>query len=274
MVGGLWHAATHPVDTIQGLRHGITHPGDLWDAFKKPFVEAWESGHPWKAIGRGALFAALLFVGAGEVGGGAEAAGKAGELARAAEVADAIRAAKLAESTKLAVRFADTVHAAKALGTAASSSDEAAEPANTLARESTHIQDPATRVVLGKWEQTGGYIGEAQANGGVWYETVNGVYQAAGKQATLETNQAFLQQMMEHGVDKLEFHGLDVEQDLLNFDGQAFDAVPARVKEIRYLMDNAADYGYARRQQLRAGASDRQQHSQMGRSHGCGQRSD
>ena len=225
MVGGLWHAATHPIDTIQGLVHGITHPGELWDAFKKPFVESWESGHPFRAIGRGALFAASLFVGVGE----AEAAGKAGELARAAEVADAIRAAKVAESARMAGRFADTVDAAKALGQTARGSDEAAELANFIARDATHIQEPATRVVLGKWEPTGGYIGEAQANGGVWYETANGVYQAAGKEATWDTNQAFLQQMMEHGVDKLEFHGMDIEQELLNFDGQAFDAVPARV---------------------------------------------
>jgi WXG100 family type VII secretion target len=240
MVGGLWHAATHPLDTVEGLYHGITHPGELWDAFKKPFVEAWESGHPFTAIGRGALFAASLFIGVGE----AEAAGKAGELARAAEVADAIRVAKLAESARMAGRFADTVDAAKALGQAARGSDEAAELANYIARQSTHIQDPATRVVLGKWEATGGYIGEAQANGGVWYETATGVYQAAGKEATWETNQAFLQQMMEHGVDKLEFHGLDIDQELLNFDGQAFDAVPARVKEIRYLSENAEKYGY------------------------------
>jgi WXG100 family type VII secretion target len=240
MVGGLWHAATHPIDTVQGLVHGITHPGELWDAFKKPFVESWESGHPFRAIGRGALFAASLFVGVGE----AEAAGKAGELARAAEVADAIRAAKLAESARMAGRFADTVDAAKALGQAARGSDEAAELANFIARDATHIQEPATRVVLGKWEPTGGYIGEAQASGGVWYETANGVYQAAGKEATWETNQAFLQQMMEHGVDKLEFHGLDIEQELLNFDGQAFDAVPARVKEIRYLTENAEKFGY------------------------------
>jgi WXG100 family type VII secretion target len=240
MVGGLWHAAAHPIDTLQGLWHGITHPGELWDAFKKPFVEAWESGHPFKAIGRGALFVASLFVGVGE----AEAAGKAGELARAAEVADAIRAAKVAESARMAGRFADTVEAAKALGQAARGSDEAAELANYIAREATHIQEPATRVVLGKWEQTGGYIGEAQANGGVWYESASGVYQAAGKEATWETNQAFLQQMMEHGVDKLEFQGLDIEQELLNFDGQAFDAVPARVKEIRYLVENAEKYGY------------------------------
>ena len=240
MIGGLWHAATHPIDTIQGLVHGITHPGELWDAFKKPFVEAWESGHPFRAIGRGALFAASLFVGVGE----AEAAGKAGELARAAEVADAIRAAKLAESARMASRFADTVDAAKALGQAARGSDEAAEIANMIARDATHIQEPATRVVLGKWEPTGGYIGEAKASGGVWYETADGVYQAAGKEATWETNQAFLQQMMEHGVDKLEFHGLDIEQELLNFDGQAFDAVPARVKEIRYLTENAEKFGY------------------------------
>ena len=240
MIGGLWHAATHPIDTLQGLVHGITHPGELWDAFKKPFVEAWESGHPFRAIGRGALFAVSLFVGAGE----AEAAGKAGELARAADVANAIRAAKLAESARMAGRFADTVDAAKALGQAARGSDEAAKLANFIARDATHIQDPATRVVLGKWEPTGGYIGEAQANGGVWYETANGVYQAAGKEATWETNQAFLQQMMEHGVDKLEFHGLDIEQELLNFDGQAFDAVPARVKEIRFLSENAEKFGY------------------------------
>jgi len=240
MLTGLAHAVIHPLDTIEGLWHGITHPGELWDAFKKPFVEAWESGHPFTAIGRGALFAASLFVGAGE----AEAAGKAGELARAAEVADAIRAAKLAESARMASRFADTVDAAKALGQAARGSDEASEIAQMIARDATHVQEPATRVVLGKWEQTGGYIGEAQANVGVWYETANGVYQAAGKEATWETNQAFLQQMMEHGVDKLEFHGLDIEQELLNFDGQAFDAVPARVKEIRYLTENAEKFRY------------------------------
>jgi len=240
MVTGLAHVALHPLDTIEGLWHGITHPVELWDAFKKPFVEAWESGHPFTAIGRGALFAASLFVGVGE----AEAAGKAGELARAAEVADAIRAAKVAESARMASRFADTVDAAKALGQAARGSEEASDLANMIARDATHIQEPATRVVLGKWEPTGGYIGEAQANGGVWYESANGVYQAAGKEATWETNQAFLQQMMEHGVDKLEFHGLDIDQELLNFDGQAFDQVPARVKEIRYLSENAEKYGY------------------------------
>ena len=45
-------------------------------------------------------------------------------------------------------------------------------------------------------------------------------------------------------MDKLEFHGLDIDQELLNFDGQAFDAVPARIKEIRYLTENAEKYGY------------------------------
>src|SRR5262249_1356617 len=114
MVGGLWHSATHPLETLQGLWPAVTQPGEPWDASKKPFVEAWESGRPFKAIGRGALFAASLFVGAGE----AEAAGKAGELARAAEVADAIRAAKLAESARMAGRFSDAVDAAGALAKA------------------------------------------------------------------------------------------------------------------------------------------------------------
>ena len=249
MVGGLWHAVSHPIDTIKGLAYAVTHPAQLWDSFTKPFVDAWESGHPWTAIGRGALFVGSLFIGAGEVGGAGEAAGAAGkaaELARAVEVADALRVAKAAEAARMASRFADSVEAAKALRAAVPGSPEGMELASYIARESTHIQEPATRVVLGKWEEAGGYIAEAKANGGVWYETQPGVYDAAGKAATWSTNEAFLNHAMEAGVDRLEFHGLDIDRELLKFDGVAFEDAPARVKEIRYMMDHAADHGYVR----------------------------
>lgn len=49
MVTGLWHMVTNPADTAKGLWYGVTHPGEMWDALKKPYVDAWQSGHPWEA---------------------------------------------------------------------------------------------------------------------------------------------------------------------------------------------------------------------------------
>jgi len=83
MVGGMWHMVRHPIDTAVGLGHAITHPGEMWDAIKKPYVEAWQSGHPWQAVGRGTLFAASFLLGAHGADKVAEAgaiAGRAGEL--------------------------------------------------------------------------------------------------------------------------------------------------------------------------------------------------
>ncbi len=87
MVTGLAHMVIHPVDTLKGLWYGVTHPGELWEAFKKPYVEDWNNGHPGRAIGRGLMFVGSLLVGtkgadkAGKVGKVAGAAGKAGEVA-------------------------------------------------------------------------------------------------------------------------------------------------------------------------------------------------
>jgi WXG100 family type VII secretion target len=103
MVTGLYHMVTDPVGTAKALWHGITHPGELWDAFKKPFVEDWESGHPWRAIGRGVMFVGSMLVGTK----GADKIGKAGKLgeaghaARAAELAKAGRTAELMELAKM-----------------------------------------------------------------------------------------------------------------------------------------------------------------------------
>lgn len=106
MVKGIGHLIAHPIDTAKGLWYGINHPGELWDAFKKPFVDDWESGHPGKAIGRGLMFVGSLLLGtkgadkalkairvgkvageAGELGKVGEVAGTAGKLGEAGEVA-------------------------------------------------------------------------------------------------------------------------------------------------------------------------------------------
>jgi WXG100 family type VII secretion target len=55
MATGLWGLVTDPVGAVRGLWYGITHPGELWDALKQPYVEAWENGRPWEAIGRGTV---------------------------------------------------------------------------------------------------------------------------------------------------------------------------------------------------------------------------
>jgi len=105
MAGGLWQMATDPIGTAQGLWYGVTHPGELWSAFKQPYVEAWESGHPWEAVGRGSLFVGSMLIGTkglDKAGKAAGVTGKAGELGKTGEVAAAVKTAEAAEAAKLA----------------------------------------------------------------------------------------------------------------------------------------------------------------------------
>jgi len=134
MVGGLWNMVTDPVGTAQGLWYGITHPGELWDAFKKPYVEAWEGGHPWQAVGRGALFAGSLLIGTKGLDKAGKA-GKVGELAKGGEVAGAVRAAETAEAARLAemARAGELADASRA-GEVARGIEAAASGSDDLAR--------------------------------------------------------------------------------------------------------------------------------------------
>ena len=105
MAGGLWQMVTDPVGSAKGLWFGVTHPSALWDAFKKPYVDAWESGHPWQAVGRGTLFIGSVVIGTkglDKLGKIAGVTGKAGELGRAGEVADIARAGEAADAARLA----------------------------------------------------------------------------------------------------------------------------------------------------------------------------
>ncbi len=79
MVVGTYNMARHPIRTAKGLGYGVTHPKELWHTFTKPYVEDWNNGHRWRAIGRG-TFAILPLILAVFSGGGAEA-GEIGEVA-------------------------------------------------------------------------------------------------------------------------------------------------------------------------------------------------
>lgn len=81
MVTGLWNMVTDPVGTAKGLWFGITHSGELWNAIKQPYVEAWESGHPWEAIGRGTVAVVTTVL-------GTKGADKVAKVLKGATVAD------------------------------------------------------------------------------------------------------------------------------------------------------------------------------------------
>ncbi|HAZ48542.1 MAG TPA: hypothetical protein DDW76_34735 [Cyanobacteria bacterium UBA11369] len=75
------------METLSNLGNTITtivqKPGLLWDAFKQPFVEDWNKGHPGQAIGRGVFEVASIFVGGGAIAKvlkGADKAADAGKL--------------------------------------------------------------------------------------------------------------------------------------------------------------------------------------------------
>ncbi|MEI2692976.1 MAG: WXG100 family type VII secretion target [Anaerolineae bacterium] len=101
MVTGLWNMVTDPVGAAKGLWYGVTHPGELWDALKQPYVEAWENGRPWEAIGRGtvAIFTTVLGTkGADKIAKALKGATLADDAARLAALTDdAGRVASLAD---------------------------------------------------------------------------------------------------------------------------------------------------------------------------------
>src|SRR5206468_9220861 len=59
-------------EAAKGLWHLANNPRSVWEAFKQPYIEAWKSGHPFEAIGRGYIFVGSLFVGGAEAKAGAE----------------------------------------------------------------------------------------------------------------------------------------------------------------------------------------------------------
>jgi hypothetical protein len=98
--------------------------------------------------------------------------------------------------------------------------------------------------VLGAWRQGGGYIGEAMENGGIFFDTGDEVWEALRKSGVNPwlVNEAFLRRQLETGVKSIEFVGEDV-LDVIN---NPSTKQTYRAAEIRWLLNNAANYGYSR----------------------------
>jgi hypothetical protein len=137
MVMGLYNLVTDPIGTAKGLWHGITHPGELWEAFKQPYVEAWESGHPGQAIGRGVMFVGSILLGTK----GADKAAKAAKAARAARVG--------ADAAEAGSRLGSALAAADDIGRVAQGSRAETALARFVAQDSTQTFGTVDRVVLG-----------------------------------------------------------------------------------------------------------------------------
>ncbi len=232
MIHGLVNMVTDPIGTAQGLWHAVQHPDQLWEAFKQPYVEAWESGHPLRAIGRGVMFVGSMLIGTK----GADKLAKAAKISRAAEVA--------AEAAQASSRFGNALNAAKALDKVAEGSRAEAGIARYIAQESTHQAGSVDRVVLGRYEGNparnfAGYINEAKANGGIYFNTGGDVWDTIKSNGRgWVPNREFLQAQMERGVQRIELHGESVSE------VRKFRPDSATAREMEFLRSNAAEYGY------------------------------
>lgn len=124
-----------------------------------------------------------------------------------------------------------------------------------LADMSTHyIGDNPDRLVLGKWEgQDGGYIGEARANGGIYFDTGDpswdamtyGLSTPEEQSLVWPVNEQAIRTQMENQVGRIDYL-LDREkysslEDMVLANGGSYSAL-----EVEFLSNNSAAYGYER----------------------------
>ncbi len=239
MVVGVWNMVTSPIETAKGIWHAVTHPGEFWEAFKAPYVEAWENGRPWEAIGRGTMFIGSLLIGTK----GADKVGKAAKLSKAATVADA--ASDIA-------RVSTPLQAAGDIGILAKGGGAETAMARYIANQSSHVGTGtamADRVVLGAFKADPasgflGYIGEANANGGRYFSTTGEVWNKlkpiaeGGNNRIWPVNREFLQSQLESGISRIDIKGSSID-DILTKRPQSYSAM-----EVRFMQSQAYQYGY------------------------------
>jgi len=236
MVTGLVSLVTDPVGAAKGLWHGITHPGELWEAFKQPYVEAWESGHPGQAIGRGVMFVGSFVLGMK----GADKAAAAAKAARAARVG--------AEAAEVGARTGSALNAAREIGTVARGSSAETALARYIAGESTHTFGTVDRVVIGSVRPNPargflGYVDEASTRGGTVFNTTGDVWDVIGTTGNnrgLAVNREFMQTQLERGVPRFDLGGETVAGVLRD----PLRASSGTANEIRYLQSFGYEYGY------------------------------
>lgn len=127
-----------------------------------------------------------------------------------------------------------------------------ADLSRQLADMSTHyVGDNPDRVVLGKWDGQGdGYIGDARANGGIYFDTgdpaydtlKNGLDKPQEDYLAWQVNEQFLRSQMENGVSRIEYVLPDGFQNVEEVSALRPDSFSA--KEIEFLKDYADEYGY------------------------------
>ncbi|MFD3163663.1 WXG100 family type VII secretion target [Herpetosiphon sp. NSE202] len=239
MVVGVWNMVTNPVETVKGIWHAVTHPSEFWEAFKAPYVEAWENGRPWEAIGRGTMFIGSILIGTK----GADKVGKAAKLSKAATVTDA--AADIA-------RVSTPLQAAGDIGALAKGGSAETAMARYIANQSSHVGTGTAltdRVVLGAFKADPasgflGYIGEANAHGGRYFSTTAEVWDAlkpiaeGGNNRIWPVNREFLQSQLESGISRIDIKGSSID-DILTKRPQSYSAM-----EVRFMQSQAYQYGY------------------------------
>ncbi len=235
MVTGLVNLVTDPIGTAKGLWHGITHPGELWAAFKEPYVEAWESGHPGQAIGRGVMFVGSMLLGTK----GADKLSKAAKAARASRIT--------ADAAEVGARMGSALSAADEIGLAARGSRAETALARYIASESTHTFGAVDRVVIGGFKPNPargflGYIDEAATHGGTVFNTGDDVWRiadAAGSNRGWAINREFMQAQLERGAPRFELAGESVSEVL-----SGRRALSGTANEVRFLQRYGYEYGY------------------------------
>lgn len=149
----------------------------------------------------------------------------------------------------------DAPRAALDLSDAAQQHLPTADLSQRVADMSTHyIGENPDRVVLGKWAgDEKGYIGEARAHGGIYYDTSTEVWNNIGhglekpvaNDLGWEVNEKYLRTQMERGVGRLDYvlndSGFSSIEQVVRDDPNSFSA-----REIKFLTENAKAYGYER----------------------------
>jgi hypothetical protein len=100
------------------------------------------------------------------------------------------------------------------------------------------------RMVLGAWQAGSGYIGDAVENGGVFFDTGDEVWKIL-EQCGIDpwrVNQAYMRRQLEAGIQEIEFVGDDIYSVINSTDERIRNSY--RAKEIRWLLENASNYGY------------------------------
>ncbi|HEX8597825.1 MAG TPA: WXG100 family type VII secretion target [Chloroflexia bacterium] len=232
-VTGLWTlATTDPRETAKGLFYGITHPAELWNAFKQPYVEALESGHPWEAVGRGVMFPVSALVGAK----GLDKLAKTSRVGVAAQVVG---------------RTTTPLRAAEDLAMVGRGSFREATLQRYLAQQSTHAVRAADGKVpdlvgLGSSRAIPkrdfpGYVADIERNGGTYFNTRNDVWNILESHKTGQgwaVNREFLNSQMERGVKRIELRGESI-QDVLDHRPTSYSR-----REIDYMRQYGPRYGY------------------------------